>query len=127
MKTILVDALGTFVVEGQGTDQSLFDLLETFPNRKIILTNANDDQLIEFGIVNMPYEVFSLKHNPDKDNPEYFTAMLAQFNLTPADVIYFEHSLPAVESAQSLGIISHHYDSDKKDLVSLKNFVDSNI
>lgn len=34
MKTILVDALGTFVIEGQGVYQPLFDLLETYPNKK---------------------------------------------------------------------------------------------
>ena len=127
MKTILVDALGTFVIEGRGVYQPLFDLLESYPNQKIILTNANDEQLVEFGIVNMPYEVFSLKHNPDKDNPEYFKSFFAQYNLTPTDVIYFEHSLPAVESAKSLGIPSHHYDSDEKDLVSLKEFIDQKI
>lgn len=126
MKTILVDALGTFVIESQGINQSLFDLLETYPNRKIILTNANDEEIVQFGIVNMPYEVFSLKHNPNKDNPEYFKTMMAQFSLTPDSVIYFEHSLPAVESARSLGIPSHHFDSDKKDLVSLKTFIDNN-
>ena len=127
MKTILVDALGTFVIEGQGIYQPLYNLLQSYPNRKIILTNANDDQLVEFGIINMPYEVFSLKHNPDKDNSEYFKTMLTQFNFIPADVIYFEHSLSAVQSAQSLGIPSHHYGSDTKDLVSLKLFIDNNL
>lgn len=127
MKTILVDAAGTFVIEGQGVYQPLYDLLEKYPNKKVILSNANDEQLVEYGIVNMPYEVFTLKHNPDKDNPEYFKTVLTQFNLTPTDVIYFEHSLPAVESAKSLGIPAHHYDSDKKDLVSLKEFLDKNI
>lgn len=127
MKTILVDALGTFVIEGQGVYQPLFDLLENYPNQKIILTNANDEQLIEYGIINMPYEVFSLKHNPDKDNPEYFKTMLVQFNLTPTDVLYLEHSLPAVKSALSFGILSYHYDSDKRDLTSLKSFIDNNL
>ncbi len=127
MKTILVDALGTFVIEDQGINQDLYGLLETYPNKKIILTNASDEQLVQFGIVDMPYEVFSLKHNPDKDNPEYFKTMLTNFGLTSADVIYFEHSLPAVESAKSVGITSHFYDADKKDLVILKGFLDNNL
>lgn len=127
MKTILVDAAGTFVTEGQGIYQPLYELLETYPNRKIIVSNANDEQLIEYGIVNMPYEVFTLKHNPNKDNPEYFKTLLSQFNLTVEGVIYFEHSQAAVDSAASLGIPSHFYDSGKKDLESLKSFIDQNL
>lgn len=127
MKTILVDAAGTFVIEGQGIYQPLYDLLEEYPNKKIILSNANDEQLIEYGIVDMPYEVFTLKHNPNKDNPEFFKTMLNYFGLTVSDVVYFEHSLEAVKSAASLGIPSHHYDSAKKDLVSLKKFLDNNL
>ncbi len=127
MKTILVDAAGTLVVDGQGIYQPLYDLLEEYLNKKIILSNANDEQLVDYGIVNMPYEVFTLKHNPNKDNPEYFKTMLNHFGLSVSDVIYFEHSPEAVESATSLGILSHHYDSDKKDIESLKVFLDKNL
>ena len=67
MKTILVDAVDTFVIEGDGVFQPMFDLLEKYPNRKIILTNANDEQVVEFGLINLPYEMFTLKHNPDKN------------------------------------------------------------
>ena len=127
MKTILVDAAGTFVIEGQGIYQPLYELLESYPNKKVIVSNANDEQLIEYGIVDMPYEVFTLKHNPNKDNPEYFKILLNHFNLTVEDVVYFEHSQAAVDSAASLGVLSHFYDADKKDLESLKSFLDLNI
>lgn len=127
MKTILVDAAGTFVIEGQGIYQPLYELLESYPNRKIIVSNASDEQLVQYGIVNMPYEVFTLKHNPNKDNPEYFRTLLNHFNLTVEDVIYFEHSQAAVDSAKSVGVSSHFYNSDKKDLESLKSFLDLNI
>jgi len=72
------------------------------PNRKIIVTNANDEQLITLGIVNMPYEVFTLKHNPDKIDPKYFETLLNTYQLTADEVIYFEHNNEAVQSAQSL-------------------------
>lgn len=124
MKTILVDALGTFAIEGQGIYQPLYELLEKYPNKKIILTNANDEQIIEFGLINMPYEVFTLKHNPDKVDPEYFKTMLAHFNLLSEDVVYFEHSSEAVKTAQSIGIKSYFYDAETKDLDSLKKFLD---
>ncbi len=127
MKTILVDAVGTFVIEGEGINQSMFDLLEKYTNRKIILTNADDEQIIEFGLVNLPYELFTLKHNPDKTNSEYFKKMLEHFSLQSENVIYFEHNPEAVISAQSVGITSYNYDSENKDLQALKQFLDGNI
>lgn len=127
MKTILVDAAGTFVIEGEGIYQPLHDLLETYPNPKLIVTNANDEQMIEFGLVNMPYEMFTLKHNPDKTDPEYFKKLLKTYNLGPQDVVYFEHNENAVKSAQSMNIVSHFYDADKKDLQALKLFLDTHL
>ena len=127
MKTILVDAVDTFVIEGEGIFKPMFDLLEKYPNKKIILTNANDEQIQTFGLINLPYELFTLKHNPDKTEPEYFQKMLNHFNLSKDEVIYFEHNPDAVKSAESVGIVSHHYDSDKKDLGSLKKFLDENL
>jgi HAD superfamily hydrolase (TIGR01509 family) len=127
MKTILVDAAGTFVIEGQGVYKPLFELLETYPNRKLILTNANDEQMIEYGLVNLPYEMFTLKHNPDKTDPEYFRKMLDQQDLEVEDVVYFEHNLDAVKSAESVGIKACFYDGEKKDLVGLKEFLDKNL
>jgi HAD superfamily hydrolase (TIGR01509 family) len=127
MKTILVDAIGAFVIEGEGIYKPLYDLLGEYPNKKIILTGANDEQFKEFGLDTMPYPVFTLKHNPDKIDPEYFKTMLSHFELTPAEVIYFEHNPEAVKSAESAGITSYYYDSEKKDVDSLKKFLDSNL
>ena len=127
MKTILVDAVDTFVIEGEGVYQPLAELLNNYPNPKIILTNANDDQMVQFGLVNMPYEMFTLKHMPDKIDPKYFKQMLKEYNLTPNDVIYFEHNLDAIKSAESVGIKSYHWDPVKKDVDVLKVFLDSNV
>lgn len=127
MKTILVDAVGTFVIEGEGVYKPMFELLEKYPNNKIILTNANDEQLVAFGLVNLPYEMFTMKHNPDKIDPVYFETMLKQYDLASDDVVYFEHNLDATKSAESVGIISCFYDADKKDLDGLKAFLDKNL
>jgi HAD superfamily hydrolase (TIGR01509 family) len=126
MKTILVDAVNTFVNQGQ-IFLEMKDLLDLYPNKKIILTNADDEQIKEFGLINLPYELFTLKHQPNKTDPKYFELMLENFNLKKEAVIYFEHNLEAVKSAQSLGINTFHYDKDKKDLIVLKNFLDNNI
>lgn len=126
MKTILVDAVNTFVVNGE-VNQEMHQLLESYPNVKIILTNANDEQLIQFGLTDLPYKLFTLKHNPDKVDPLYFEQMLKHFSLNIEDVIYFEHNPDAVKSAQSLGINTYLYDHNAKDLDNLKKFIDSNI
>ena len=127
MKTILVDAVNTFVIKDNGIFEDMFNMLEAYPNRKIILTNADDDQMLVFGLDKMPYDVFTFKHNPEKTDPSYFEQMLKHFELQPEDVIYFEHNYDAVKSAKSSGIVSLHYDKDKKDLSSLKDFIDRNL
>lgn len=129
MKTILVDAVDCFVVE-DGDNFKIFkemhDLLEIFLNRKIVLTGANDEQLKKFGLDKMPYEVFTLKHNPEKTNQEYYKKMLEHFGLSKDGVIYFEHNPEAVKSAQSIGIKSYFYDNNKRDLEALKSFLTEN-
>lgn len=130
MKTILVDAVDGFVIENKNGFQifnEMWDLLETFSNRKIILTGANDEQFKKFGLDKMPYEIFTLKHNPEKTDPKYFETMLQHFGLNKDDVIYFEHNSEAVKSAESIGIKSYYYDPEKKDLVALKNFLTQNL
>jgi len=117
----------TFVVEGEGIYKPLWDLLENYSSRKIFLTNANDGQIVEFGLVNLPYELFTLKHKPDKTDPAYFREMLGHYGLGVKDVVYFEHSPEAVKSAESVGIKSHYYDADKRDLKTLKKFLDENL
>lgn len=126
MKAILVDARNTFVTENW-IFQEMKDVLDIFPNKKIIVTNANDEQLVTLWIVNMPYEVYTLKHNPDKTDPLYFKTLLQHFWLTTDEVLYFEHNKDAVKSASSLGIISYHYNKDTKDLESLKKFLKENL
>ena len=115
------------MIEGEGIYKPLYDLLEQYPNPKLILTNANDAQMIEYGLVDLPYEMFTLKHNPDKTDPSYFKQMLDHYNLTADQVVYFEHNIEAVKSAESLGISSFFYDADKKDVEALKVFLDENI
>lgn len=87
------------------------------------MTGANDEQYKKFGLDNMPYEVFTLKHDPEKTDPKYYETMLAHFSLSSDDVVYFEHNPEAVKSAESVGITSYHYDETKKDLDALKKFI----
>lgn len=54
MKTILVDAVDGFIIESEGAFkifEEMQGLLESFPNRKIILTGANDEQVIDLSLL----------------------------------------------------------------------------
>lgn len=127
MKTILVDAVHAFVIPDEWIYQPMYDLLEMYPNKKIILTWANDEQIKRFGLGDMPYEVFTLKHDPEKTDPLYYITMLEKFDLSIDDVVYFEHGKEAVESAESVGIKTFHYDRNKKDIDGLKEFLDTSL
>lgn len=127
MKTILVDAVHCFVIKGEGIFKEMQDLLDSYPNKKILLTGANDEEYQAFGLDAMPYEVFTLKHDPEKTDPKYYETMLGHFGLSKDDVIYFEHSPEAVKSAESIGIKTYWYDSEKKDIDALKIFIDGNL
>jgi HAD superfamily hydrolase (TIGR01509 family) len=127
MKTILVDAVHCFVsIEGH-IFEDMYALLETYPNKKILTTGANDNEFKKFGLDKMPYEVFRLSHNPEKTDPRYYETLLSRFNLKKEEAIYFEHNPQAVTSAQSVGIKTYFYDKEKKDLKGLKAFLDSNL
>lgn len=127
MKTILVDAINGLILENGKVFKDMHEMLEAYPNPKIVLTGANDEQFEAFNLGDSPYEVFTLKHNPEKTDPTYFKILLEKFSLTPDDVVYFEHNPEAVKSAESLGITSYFYDHTKEDIPSLKKFIDSNI
>ena len=130
MKTILVDAVDAFIIEKEGdfkVFKEMHDLLESFPNRKILLTGADDESSKKYGLNKMPYEVFTLKHDPEKTDPKYYKIMLKHFGLNKNDVVYFEHSPEALKSAQSVGIKAYCYDSNKKDLKALKDFLTRNL
>ncbi len=126
MKTILVDVINTLIIKGKGIDENIFELLEQCPNRKIIVSNANNEEITALGLTNLPYELFTLKHNPNKSNPEYYRLFLKHFNFNVDDLIYFEHNLEAVKSAKSIGITTYHYDPALKNLPLLKPFLDQN-
>ncbi|PIR94615.1 hypothetical protein COT97_00485 [Candidatus Falkowbacteria bacterium CG10_big_fil_rev_8_21_14_0_10_39_11] len=125
-KTILVDAWQTFVLE-TGVFTEMKAILDAFDSRKIIVTNANKEEKAKLGIVNMPYEVYSLNHEPDKIDPDYFKQLLVHYSLSPNEVIYFERSEESVKAAESLGIKSFWYNEDEKDLKALKQFLTENV
>jgi HAD superfamily hydrolase (TIGR01509 family) len=127
MKTILVDAINSLVLEDGSILEPMHRLLEDYPNTKLVLTNANDKQFNHFKLNKVPYEVFTLKHNPEKTDPQYFKILLKKYRLKTEDVVYFEHNIEAVKTAQSIGINTYHYDHTKENMDALKQFLDENL
>jgi FMN phosphatase YigB (HAD superfamily) len=126
MKTILIDAWNTFVTE-EGIDHDIHRILELYTNPKIIVTNATEHQRTDLRIVNMPYEVFSLNHNPEKTDPLYFETFLTKFNLNSEDIVYIEHNQLAVNSARTIGILTYHFDHLERDCQNLSDFLQKSI
>ncbi len=102
-------------------------MLDNFENKKIILTNADEEKQKEFGLVNLPYEMFSLNFNPLKTDPKFYEIFLEKYNLNSDEVIYLEHNLEAIKSAKNVWIKTFYYDKDKKDLSELEKFLKENI
>lgn len=127
MKTILVDGISGLILKDGTLFQEMYDLLEQYPNPKLVLTGANDEQWKEFNLDISPYEVFTLKHNPEKTDAKYYGILLNRYGLKADDVIFFEHNSEAARTAESVGIKTYFYDHTKKDLVGLKNFIDRSL
>lgn len=118
-KILLIDAVGCLVDQNGKINTQIENLIKKFNNKKIILTNANDEEKKIF-LKNISYEIFSLKHNPEKSSQAYYKKFLQLYNLKSENLIYFEHNIDAVKSAKKNGIMTHHYDGD---IDKLKNFL----
>ena len=127
MKTILIDAVHTFVNDIGIIDQKIYELLEQYNAPKIIVTNAPAEKFEQYGLNYVPYPVFTLSKNPSKLDPEYFNMLLEEYSIFASECIYFEHNKDAISSAKSVGITSHYFDKEKRDLKSLREFLDKNI
>ena len=127
MKTILVDAIDGLILKDGTVFEEMHQLLEKYPNPKLVLTGANDEQFKEFNLNRSPYEVFTLKHDPEKTDPKYFEILLNKYNLKPSEVVYFEHNQEAAEVATQAGIKTMFYDCSKRDLKELKEFLDASL
>ncbi|MDX1315541.1 MAG: hypothetical protein R3356_08570 [Eudoraea sp.] len=126
MKTILVDAWNTLITE-KGVDPDLKHLLDQYPNPKIIVTNANAEEQRAFGMVNLPYPLYTMNHHPDKTDPYYFECLLNNYDLEADETIYFEHNADAVASSASAGIKAYWFDKDLRDLNKLKDFLQASL
>lgn len=127
MKTIFVDAWQTLVT-ADGMDQKMYEILEKFENLKVIVTNADEENQKKYGIVNMPYEVYTLKNDPNKSDPKYYQMLMEDYNLSPDEVVLFENVPESVESAKKAGIKNvYRFDPEVRDYEALEKFIQENL
>ena len=119
-KILLVDAVGCLVNLKGDINHKIKNLIQKFNNKKIVLTNADDKERKIF-LKKISYEIFTLKHKPNKSDTRYYKKFLSKFKLKPNQVVYIEHDLKAVKSAKTNGIITHHFDGNIKKLEAFLN------
>jgi FMN phosphatase YigB (HAD superfamily) len=127
MKTILVDAISVLVKIDGTLNEDLYNLLESYPNPKIVVTGANKEQMHSHNVDHVPYPVFTSEHNPEKSEPDYFKILIRDHHLSPQDLVYFDHSPQAVRSAAQIGIIGYVYNAEVNDILALKSFLDEEL
>lgn len=127
MKTLLIDAAHTSISATGELLTDVLDLVASYDNPKLVVTNANPEEAKQYKLNTLPYGVYSLNHEPDKTDPLYFERLMDEFGLEPEDIVYFEHTPAAVKAAQSLKITSYHFDEIKRDIEALKAFLDANL
>ena len=63
--------LGILLLKKKEINKELYKILEGFSNKKIILTNANQNERRDYGIIEMLILFFSLNHDPE-NRPKIF-------------------------------------------------------
>jgi leucyl-tRNA synthetase len=127
-QTILVDAVNTLFAKNEEEltlNIELAEYLNSVDATKIILTNAKDEVLVKLKdlIKDYGWQVFSLKFEPEKTDPEYYKTVVKEFNLDLNNTIYFDHSLANLESAKVSKINCFQYLSNKQTIELVDDFL----
>ena len=68
-------------------------------------------------------DIFTLSENPSKKDPKYFQTLMGKYNISPDDIVYFDHKQEHVDAALKAGIkLSTFY----SDYASVKDFIEDN-
>ncbi|MFA5174056.1 MAG: alanine--tRNA ligase-related protein [Candidatus Pacearchaeota archaeon] len=128
-RLILVDGMNCIYDEKFNINKELLDIINNLNTHCILVVNKFKEKgknLIKNyeSTKDTNWEAFSLEEKKiNKENPEYFKILLKNFNLTPQEVIYFDHNEKNVETAIKLGILSKHYTN----IESIKKFIEENL
>jgi HAD superfamily hydrolase (TIGR01509 family) len=128
-RLILVDGMHCLYDKNFKINKRLLEFVNSFNTHSVLVTNGFREKglnLIKKNSLDQDtnWGAFSLEEDGiKKDNPEYFKVLLKRFNLSPEEIIYFDHNKKNVETAKKLGILSKHYTT----IESIKNFIKDNL
>jgi alanyl-tRNA synthetase len=122
-RTLLIDGMHCLYDKEFKINEKLINLLDSINTRKIIVVNGNKEKA-EGLLGGKGYEVFSLDGKINKDSKEFFERLLERCSLNPDDVIYIDHNVENVKSAEKVGInLSLVFDND---LSKINKFLETN-
>lgn len=127
MKTILIDAMYTLIDTNGILDEKIQEILDRYDNPKIILTNMRVETFQKYAMDLLPYPVFTLSREPSKLEPLYFEMLMEEYSIFAHECLYIEHNKEVVACAESVGINTNYFDSEKRDLKLLEEFLENNI
>lgn len=127
-RTILVDGMFCIYNDNFEVNNEILEIVNSINTKKILVINGfrekGEKLLKKYGFSAFSMEEEGIK----KDNPKFFDTLLKKFKLKPEEVIYFDHDKDNVKTAQSLGILSNHYNKDETKIIDkLKEFVNDNL
>ena len=61
---------------------------------------TNNPDIALFDAVPFVMDIFSLSNTLSKKDPKYFQILMEKYNLTPEDIVYFDHKQEHVDAAQ---------------------------
>ena len=102
-RTLLIDGMHCLYDEEFNIDKKLFDMLQFFNAKKILVVNNYKEKAEEL-LKDKGYEVFSFNRKILKNNKNFFEKLLERYKLDKKDVIYFDHDEKNVEAAEEAGI-----------------------
>jgi len=119
---ILIDGMHCLYKDDFEINKNLLEIITSFDNKKILVVNGYSKKAKEmFDRYNI--EIFSLEDEKiKKDNIKFFEKLMQKYNLSPKQLIYFDHDKENVNSAVKSGIKSILYKNDNE----IKEFIEDN-
>ena len=123
-RTILVDGMFCLYDKDFKINEKLLNFLNKVQARKILVINAFGDKAKKL-FSRHEIEVFTFEKKVKKENKEFFMKLFKKYNLTPNEILYFDHAKENLEGAKSAGIklIKQFKDNEKK----INKFINKNL
>ena len=102
-RVLLIDGMHCLYDENFNINKKLFDALQNFNCRKIIVVN-NFKEKAEALLKEYGYEIFSFNGKILKNKKEFFEKLMEKYKIEKDEIIYFDHDDENVDTAEEAGI-----------------------